>query len=399
MVFGRQDGLICVAAILSWTGVLWAEGQTQSVLSVDGQPNFPVIVRQLGAESFSQREEAARRILEAGPLAIPQLEQFFEETRDLEIRARISRLRFHLRHAGYEQQLAPFLNGVNDLTAVELPAWNQFSEIVGDSPETRELYALMLRKEPELLTRIEAQEPGLGVVAAERIVEMISLMRAERLPTMDRTLALLFALISDTESHYPIQSYQISVLLTQQGEFATEIRQEAPGGPLRKLAGAWVTHVETATPSLRMSLAQTLGLEVGVEPALELLRTPGRLNLPAVLTLARFGEPRHVVELEGYLEDATQTRVQTSSGTAKYDQKAQDVALVAMLHLTGQDPSDYGFYTGIRTSTTTVYVQHTIGFKSDDDRQAAIRKWRDWRDANEQRILPAPINAIEGIGL
>lgn len=364
---------------------------------------FRIAVRQLGAEAFFLREQAARYILEAGPRAMSELDSLYEQVPDPEVRARLTQLREQIQRDEIEHQLAMFLDGEVPAYQLDLPAWGRFSEISGNTPETRDLYARMLRKEPDLLQRIESNEPKLGFEAADRIIAITSTLHPERLPTIDRTLPLILALVCDTESHYPVQGYQISVLLSQQGEFASTVRQEPAEGPLRRLASAWVVQEETAAPYYRIMIARNLGLEAAIEPALEIINLPGKNDtnnkVSAFLTIAQYGSARHIDYLEPFLDDDTTTRTSTAQGNVKYNQKVQDVALIAMLHLTGQEPTDYDFYSGLRTASSTVYSQTSIGFSNEESRLAALKKWKQWREVNLHRFTPRFPPAIEGIGL
>jgi hypothetical protein len=68
--------------------------------------------------------------------------------------------------------------------------------------------------------------------------------------------------------------------------------------------------------------------------------------------------------------------------------QVRDVALVAMLQLTGQRPADYGYAHAILQQPLKVYQPQSLFRENDQQRLQAIAKWRDWRAAKQNE--PAP---------
>jgi hypothetical protein len=75
-----------------------------------------------------------------------------------------------------------------------------------------------------------------------------------------------------------------------------------------------------------------------------------------------------------------------------YTTQFRDIALVALLHLHGENPVAYGFK-HIRTHAQYAYSPYTIGFASDDDRQAAFAQWEAFRAADAPAENPADVPA------
>jgi hypothetical protein len=61
----------------------------------------------------------------------------------------------------------------------------------------------------------------------------------------------------------------------------------------------------------------------------------------------------------------------------------RDVALVVMLHLTGQRPADYG-YPHARLQPQQAFVLESLHCESDEKRAEAAAKWREWRKSQKK---------------
>jgi hypothetical protein len=63
----------------------------------------------------------------------------------------------------------------------------------------------------------------------------------------------------------------------------------------------------------------------------------------------------------------------------KLTAQLRDVALVVLVRLTGQQPADYGFpYLQAVPGLKTLPSPDRLGFAGDPDREAALKKWKEW---------------------
>jgi hypothetical protein len=118
--------------------------------------------------------------------------------------------------------------------------------------------------------------------------------------------------------------------------------------------------------------------------------SPAR-RVTAVLAVGRFGSAADVPTLEPLLEDNTDylpTRVANLPQGPIYPVQVRDVALAVLLHLTGQEPFDYGLVHA-RPHPLTVYDATSLGMENDARRTAAIAQWRAWK--NQHPIDLAPV--------
>jgi hypothetical protein len=71
----------------------------------------------------------------------------------------------------------------------------------------------------------------------------------------------------------------------------------------------------------------------------------------------------------------------------------RDVALIAMLHLTGQSPTDYGFSDVRQPGGQPPDNVTVLGLPNDEARATAAAKWRAWKAArttDAAKVPPVP---------
>ena len=392
--------------------------------------DLPRLVRQLGSDAFSQRQAAHQRILDRGPDALPFLEEV-DGNSDAEVELRVERLVDRLRDIRNEALLADLMATPLRPAPPGLPAWERYVHITGDRAKARILYRDMLRSNAGLL---EELEQGAAGAAVQELVDIgVGRFRLGRSATSRKVtreemgLLLLSAVEPESTGNRAVG------LLLQQLLNQTHIERTPPDDPtteedpLRRLLAAWVMSPHAGSRSDRMSVGLSHSLTETVEPAREVLlelssrsRKVGagyddedgsvfrpvhlHVNLrevqDAVLTLARFGGVEHIPDLEPLLRNATSLSQLRRRRTTELESRVQDLALLALLHITDQAPvADYRFHKGLQKHARSVYSAQTVGFENDDTRQAALRKWRYWRAIHLRSPLFGPLDAIEGVTL
>ncbi len=151
----------------------------------------------------------------------------------------------------------------------------------------------------------------------------------------------------------------------------------------------------------RVQLAVRLGLREGADAAEEAIRTGMHdSQLPtAILAIARLGGPEHLDALQPLLNnDTVVSERQDHQKGETFTCQVRDVALLATLHLMGQNPADYGFV-NLQRHAQTLYAPTSAGFKSDKERTRAFSHWRLWRAMHLERSRHLPGSAVEGIGV
>jgi hypothetical protein len=169
---------------------------------------------------------------------------------------------------------------------------------------------------------------------------------------------------------------------------------------MRQLLSEWVASAADFSATSRLGLAVQLGLESSVEPARELItsRAPGASLQMGILAMARFGGPDEIAHVERLLSDTSVLAERQQRGQPRFTSQVRDIALLSLLHLTGQNPADYGFH-GLQPNAQYLYVSNSVGFDSDEQREEALAQWRLWKRVQGFDRRRVEENAVEGIGL
>ncbi|MGH7140017.1 MAG: hypothetical protein ACREHD_30120, partial [Pirellulales bacterium] len=153
---------------------------------------------------------------------------------------------------------------------------------------------------------------------------------------------------------------------------------------MRGLVSAWVSRSfdpESVTGYRNLIMAMKYDLKEALKPALALIEPPGgppRLEQYAILAVGKLGSRDHVAALMPLLDDARPIGMadRTARGS---DTQVRDVALAAMIHLTGQKLDVYGFVHA-KSNSWLLFNSNTLGFNDPSARQEAIKNWRAWWD-------------------
>jgi hypothetical protein len=96
----------------------------------------------------------------------------------------------------------------------------------------------------------------------------------------------------------------------------------------------------------------------------------------AILAVGKLGSQEHIELLTPLLADDTALGNQFNRQVKKsFQPQVRDVALAVIIHLSGEKPQDYGF-TAIQQDAVRLFRSNTMGFASDQQRQAAHKKWQ-----------------------
>jgi hypothetical protein len=335
------------------------------------------LLRELGAPKFSAREAATDSLLKMGVDVLPVLSEGVRHP-DREIRHRSNRLLDIVRQADFSRRLAAFDASNNDSEDFGLPMWTKFRDLVGPGRETRRVFVEMQKAESSLLRSAAESDEQTKSLLAERMQDLQNQLRffPQGLPT-GTTASLLF--VSGNEKvQTPDQHGWVIYNYVMQQPFAEQLRNGARRDILRRLLGAWIrTNTSGATAYQAMMMAMQYDLSEALVPAEKMITQGGQapqVRQFAILSIARFGDPTWLAKLEPLLDDGA-VCMQSDINRVRYTTQIRDIALVAMIHLSKQEPKRFGF-DNVRPNPQYVFDAASLGFKNDDERNAARTKWQ-----------------------
>jgi hypothetical protein len=139
-----------------------------------------------------------------------------------------------------------------------------------------------------------------------------------------------------------------------------------------------------------------MALQIALQQGLPDLTELARLNLehpgmPAtarqwsLLALGQHGDPQHIALIEPFLQDeqvCTRRSVPGNTEATAFECRVQDAALLALWILHEHDVSDLGF-SSLSTNPRLGYLPQTVGFATEQQRSAAMDKYKLLRRAHE----------------
>lgn len=366
-------------------------------------------IESLGHDTYAVRQDAAKRLLAAGPTARTALVAAAESP-DPEARAAARRLVAQIDRLEFEHRLAAFAADTNGRQGLTLPGWEQFQKLVGSDSAARALFVEMQRSEAPLLASVFAAESGPQKPDWEsrllRLMKWPSLPGGgQAAPTLGSCATMIF-LGSVPEGQITDRGAAYVQRLIQMPPILQPVRKATRDDAVRRLVVAWVMECPNKSAAIlqqRLYLATALELSEAVPLALGVaLNDPPRiaadpmLRVVALTVVAQLGGMAEAEKLEPLLADDTVCRqnVGAPGGPAAVGRQVQirDVALVAMLFLTNQDPAQYG-YVHARRQAQQLMDLGSLFIETDDQRIAAIAKWRDWKaQQNRDAATEKPVN-------
>jgi hypothetical protein len=421
-----------LAAIAS--GVLLAADSDRSLPAVSEQARAEHLVAQLGAASYERREQAAHSLQEIGAAALPSLRSAIAHS-DLEIRYRAQDLLERIELVEQTRVLREFLSSGDPALGELLHGWKRFARLVGHDLSARALFAHMHQEEPEIMRLCDRSGPELSNLIEERSLQFrSSSQRAATAGMSPATLAVFLFIMLDPQTELSGGANSLMSVVLRQSQISDMLSEEG-NSAFRRLMTRWIADADEVPPSQRVHVAVTYSLETGVVPALELIRSQARGSQiqNAIFAIAKLGGPDHLADLEPLLVDDSVLAEHQQGNAARhlpsqvrevarhlaefeaqqyvdamhadapdaeevaYSSLVCDVALVAMLHLTGQNPHDYGF-TKLRPNKY-FYEHNTAGFDSQQQRARALSQWRLWCKVQRLQSREIDETAVEGVQL
>jgi hypothetical protein len=345
-------------------------------------------VQQLGDLSFENRAAAESELIRIGISAREHLLNAGNSS-DLEIRYRAARALDKIERRHHARLIEAFLaNPDDDELARQLPGWKRYAGAVGEGRTERVFFAGMQQAERNLL-RWAAMPEGAETDerVGARILEIKHLLYQRRgnVVSAASIAAAIFA-ASAPERKLSAAVHSAVYSLTSHSTYRNSL-QGGKNLPGRLIIGPWVALEGGVSDYIRLKVAMRYDLPQGVAPARRVIKAGGQGSslFYALLAFGKCGSTADLPLLEDLLDD--RTILIRPRGGKEYHVEARDVALLAALTITGQDHRNYGYPRVVRNSTY-LYSTTSCGFNDDAQREAALRKWKEWkvsRPADRQR--------------
>lgn len=348
------------------------------------------LVTQLGDSDYRDRERAARELVAIG-YAAKDAVLAGQQSADQEISDRCQKLYPIIWRTGLEKRVQRFLDDPDGPIPDDLPGAARWLKLAGDGKTSRDLYGEMVKAHAETLLDVELHPDRTLTVYQEHVRQRFARLTEPKgsvssgPPAADVLLFLFLGAAGDVRpmaargvsSSYYTQFLNSSYL-------GSKLSSADSGAPVRKLYAAWLEKERYPILLRRgMDVAAQHKVTECIPTILKLAAAPdvlGTYRATALLGFAKLGTKDNLKDLEPFL--ASKTLIATVAvGGEPWQVQMRDVALGAATLLAGEDPADFGFER--RPPTTPLLTSYTYyAFPSDEKREAAHRKWKEWAAAN-----------------
>lgn len=346
------------------------------------------LVSDLGSPMFAKRQKAVVQLLQLDAPAVPLLQNKLESATEptaVQLRQVIPKLRKRL----FDDRLNALDSDQPPTDLTGMPDWDRFVRITGNAEAALPVYLEMLKTERSLF----ADRMFSSSELSEHLEERSKLLRAacngeleDEFPVASAAALMLIA--SDEEVVLRrATSTNISESL-QDSRFGKLITDGFHANTLRALASEWLKRPGIAADR-PLLLSIEFQLPVGREIALRTLdrRVYNQSSAYSLLCLGVLQQTDTLPAVEQVLNDEMASRPiwppqgktasELSSGReveSTYSVQARDVALAVAIHLRDRRPQEFGME--VVSSELHLFTFDSMGFNNDEDRSAAIEKYR-----------------------
>lgn len=329
-----------------------ASSSAQQPPSGETQTQIEAYVKQLGDDSYQVRERAAEGLRQFG-LSTKAALLAAMKSEDLEVARRSRRMWSEVR--------------------IDV-GWRQAQEILGDSPQARQLFDKMFLSAPNLWYELAETPRPMDSVFDDRQKWLQEAPAEKRLLHWEGDIANLLYFGLRVKSELPQKEVPRFDELLRTGRTQKAI---ANNEAFAQLVGRWLSETKTDGPALdRLLIAMQERRSQAIDIAREILRSDkatAKEKQYALLALLTTKEADDEKLIEEALGDSSSLDILLTEGQL-VKSELRDVALAVQITRNGQSPGAFGF-NYLRTDDSTIYSPSSLGFVDSAERDAAFEKW------------------------
>jgi hypothetical protein len=341
------------------------------------------LVKKLGSPAYETRRDADKELFKMGR-GIEKVLRDNLNNPDVEVRNRCERLLTLATRSDTEIALDTFLQTKDDKLLLKLPSWGRFTEMAGKDDSARMLFVEMFSSEGAMIDEMEKDPKNFGPKFNTRCQQLQQVLwtpwGTQGNVGLGQVVALLYV-ASDKRMAFDINSFYMITNFLYQQNIQQSFRDNTAS---RKILASFIEQRsdQNTLPQI-MHLVLQMEIKELVPVALKMAlakETQAYNKSTAVLIVGKMGTKEEAEKLEPLLADTTGLGA-VMVGTQRLDAQLRDVVLAALIESNGQNPADYGFpYLQQNQIPQGGYVAPSwYGFAKNEDRQAALKKFRDWQ--------------------
>ena len=338
------------------------------------------LVAQLGHDRFSVRERATAQLIALGAPARDALERGISSV-DREVRYRSRTVLAIIQDLDFQDRLGKFARDPDLDNDYDLPGWQRFRKSVGDDRSAKPLFVGMYRAEPKLMRGADDSAARVGKALDRRCLELKQSVQLLGIRHSTSSVAALLFLAGHENLSLNGPTNSTLYFFCQQSDVYAAVRVGPSKRSYRQLLARWLSRPQNDLPRDAMMLGMQYEIHEVLPRARQTVRDPTARAYDrqfAILAIAKFGDQADMELLESLLGNeliCTEFRRQN----AQIAVQIRDTALAALLHLTKQDFTKAA-YPSLKLGGPYVFNLATLGFATDEQREAALANWSSARD-------------------
>ena len=342
----------------------------------------------LASPAFPKRQKAVTQLLQLDAPAVALLEKKLETATEpvaVQLRQVIPKLRKRL----FDDRVAALERDPKPSDLAGMPDWDRFVKVTGNAEAAMPVYLEMLKTERALFADRMFSSSELSDHLEERSTRLRAACNGELEEEFPVASAAALMLVASDENVVlrRATSTNISESL-QDSRFGKLISDGFHAGTIRALTSEWLKRPGIAADR-PLLLSIEYQLSVGREIALRTLERHvyNQSAAYSLLCLGALQQTDSLPAVEHVLNDEMASRpiwpprgktagdlISGREIESTYSVQARDVALAVAIHLRGRRPNEFGM--DVMSSELHLFTFDSMGFNNDDDRNAAITKYR-----------------------
>lgn len=346
------------------------------------------LVTDLASPAFPKRQKAVTQLLQLDAPAVALLEKKLETATEpvaVQLRQVIPKLRKRL----FDDRVAALERDPKPSDLAGMPDWDRFVKVTGNAEAAMPVYLEMLKTERALFADRMFSSSELSDHLEERSTRLRAACNGELEEEFPVASAAALMLVASDENIVlrRATSTNISESL-QDSRFGKLISDGFHAGTIRALTSEWLKRPGIAADR-PLLLSIEYQLSVGREIALRTLERHvyNQSAAYSLLCLGALQQTDSLPAVEQVLNDEMASRpiwpprgktagdlISGREIESTYSVQARDVALAVAIHLRGRRPNEFGM--DVMSSELHLFTFDSMGFNNDDERNAAITKYR-----------------------
>lgn len=347
------------------------------------------LVADLGSKEYSKRQQATAELIAASDEAFEAVEAATKSP-DHEVSYRAERILSMIAQQDQKRRIEAFLRREN--LRQPLAFWSDALAVMGDSDNSRRLFASMHEVDGELLEMAVREPKQIDAALRDRsaaIMQRTNTGNREQAPLAQ--IAAIALVTGSPTLDVSLGTEQTVLNLFLQQSMRSAMSDEKQREPCKALLSRVIQNVSVEASYQALRIAMDYDMPEGLTVARKLLADDAlphtHFKQMALMTVFKLGTKEDLPQIEKLL-DNKQVIGRVQMNKVIHELQMRDAALLAAVKLAGLKVEDYFAVTSdqLQGNPQAFFMNpRTIGFENDTKRDEAVKRYRDAQTAASEK--------------